>query len=127
MTNYTKLYWLTRLDSINTMVTLFCFISVVAFVVWHAVPFFKSDFDWGEDEIDKYKKENSWIKKLAVWVGLISFIILTFIPSQKDVMFIIAGGKTIDFIQSDTSLSKIPSQTTAIVTKFLDEQLKEIK
>ena len=48
-----------------------------------------------------------------------------FIPSKNDVIFIIAGGKTIDFIKSDTSINKIPAQTTKLITDYLQEQINK--
>ena len=38
-----------------------------------------------------------------------------------------AGGKTMDFIESDTSINKIPAQTTKLITNYLEQQIKEVK
>ena len=40
-------------------------------------------------------------------------------------MLIIAGGKTLDYVQSDTSLQKIPYKATEIILKKMDEYVDE--
>jgi hypothetical protein len=42
-------------------------------------------------------------------------------------IFIIAGGKTLDYVSKDKSLRKIPGQVTEITTEWLDKKLKEIQ
>lgn len=49
-----------------------------------------------------------------------------FLPTQKEAIMIIAGGKTMDFIQKDTSVRKIPHQTTEFISEYLDKQIKEL-
>jgi len=48
-------------------------------------------------------------------------------PSKNDMILIYAGGKTMDYVQKDTSLQKIPYQTTAIISDYLDKTIKEMK
>ena len=48
-------------------------------------------------------------------------------PTKEEAVFIVAGGKVIDFVQKDSSINKIPGQTTSILSTWLDEQLKKEK
>lgn len=50
-----------------------------------------------------------------------------FVPTKNEAIVIIAGGKTLDFIKQDSSLNKIPSQTTAIISQFLQNEIDTLK
>ena len=118
MNNYQKLYWLTRLDYLQGTCLWFLFISTVAFCVIMAIY---------SDAYDTEKKEAKKYKTIALSIFIISLVGTIFIPSKNEVIFIFAGGKTMDFIQSDTSINKIPAQTTKLITDYLDNQIKEIE
>jgi preprotein translocase subunit SecE len=116
MDNYSKIYWLTRLDALQTVFIIIPFLLGVGFMfvsIYNSVEYDKSP------------------KKKSVWVVgiIISFfsIIACLIPSKNDMILIWAGGKTMDYVQSDTSLSKIPYQTTSIITEYLDKSIQELK
>ena len=123
MSNYAKLYWLTRLDSIVTVLIFLLIICVVGLIMY-----FVSKVDcYGDEEYDEFKKNYGGYKKTAIVLGCISVGLLVFLPSKDEVILIVAGGKAMDFVESDTSINKLPSQTTALITEYLDKQLKEIK
>lgn len=124
MTNYTKLYWLTRLDNIQALLSIALLISGAIYIVYYIARYIDC-FD--SDDRIKYKKEFGKYANVSFIITLISGIILVFMPTKKDIIIIYAGGKTMDYVQSDTSLAKIPYQTTAIITEYLDKSLKEIK
>jgi len=125
MSNYSKIYWLTRLDSIqNLLVTITVLCVIVLFVYW-LIYLLNSDYE-GEEWTAEYRTNHSFKSRLSIWLGLGSLLLLTLLPSKNEAILIIAGGKTMDFIEKDKSINKIPSQTTAIISKYLDETLKEM-
>lgn len=125
MQTTTQLYWLTRLDGISTIFTLISILSFVASLI--SLIFYLSE------KTSNYCRDEDLIKGLGKYLkySLILFSFSTIIsiltPTKNDVVFIIAGGKTIDFIKNDTSINKIPAQTTKIITDYLDKQIKETK
>lgn len=123
METTTQLYWITRLDGLNFIFIIFAIISVIVTAFSSIINFVEIGNGGDEEIINKTKKlsKNSFIISLI----FISFSI--FIPSKDEVIFIVAGGKTIDFIKNDTSINKIPAQTTKLITDYLDKQLKEKK
>lgn len=126
--NYQNLYWLTRVDGINGLVLALGVICLVACFLIPFVCMMTSDFDSykEDDEIKERKATRAKYMKKTKWLLPLGFFFILcriMIPSQKDIVLIIAGGKTIDFIQTDTSVSKIPSQTTAIISQFLNNQI----
>ena len=64
--------------------------------------------------------------KYLVFTFFLGTLVSIFLPTQKEAVFIVAGGKTINFIQADTSIRKIPEQTTSIISTFLDKKIKEL-
>lgn len=124
MNNYEKLYWLTRLDNFQFLLFTLLFIcGCVLFFYWIGY-FINSDF---EDDFEDYKEKFGGKAKLCTWIGVISALILTFLPSKDDAVLIFAGGKTMDFVEKDSSINKIPAQTTKIISQYLDKSIKEIE
>lgn len=124
MTNYSKLYWLTRLDNIQCALFALVYLSSAIYIVYQISKYI-SCYD-KEDRLE-FKNEYGKYANVSLFTSLICGFILVFMPSKKDFVIIYAGGKTLDYVQSDTSLAKIPHQTTAIITEYLDKSLKEIK
>lgn len=124
MNNYTKLYWLTRLDSIQDLCLVIGVLSVISMLIYY-ISIGMDCFD-KEDRDDHYKSFGK-ILKIGYPLLIISALICTFLPNKNEAILIIAGGKTMDFVQQDSSLSKIPAQTTQIISDYLDKQIKETK
>lgn len=121
MNNYFLIYLLTRLDSLQDAAVAAIFFSifiVVAHVIAYALTL---------DELDKpYVLIKGWRKWLLTVLFAVSVLIKIAAPTRNEAIIILAGGKTLDYVQSDTSLQKIPYQTTKIVSDYLDKTLKEI-
>lgn len=126
------MYWFTRLDNVNKFVDYLVIVGILAIIFIPVICHIHADFDEFEtdDEVEQRKiKRVSWLKKLRWIVPVTGFFVLfkVFIPTQKDVIIIMAGGKTLDYVQSDSNLSKIPYKATAVIVEYLDKQLKDIK
>jgi hypothetical protein len=132
MNNYSKMYWLTRLDELQgllifLMVT--CFILCLVILIGSLI---SSDFDEfkSNEEIEVRKGVRQKLRGKVKWIfplGILFLILKIFIPNKTEAIIIVAGGKTLDYVQKDTSLSKIPYQTTAIISDYLDKTIKELK
>jgi hypothetical protein len=120
MSNELMIYWITRLDGI---VGLFITISVFALVFGIISIVDTFSHDWVE--YMKKKKEKRSIMLLSV--GFFFCILSVFTPNTKQAIMIYAGGKTLDYIQSDTSLQQIPSKSTELILNKLNEYLKDTK
>ena len=121
MTNYGKLYWLTRLDGLNSMAEVCSYligIALVFTIIFYCVTKIEGDASY----YNPLGKANNVLIPILVF----STLIQVFLPTKNEAMFIIAGGKAVNFIEKDTSINNIPEQTTAIITKYLDNTLKEL-
>jgi TctA family transporter len=123
----TTIYWITRLDAIIAFLGTLAVICGVALVPL-CISYFSDPFSWEDDENDKLKKKKygKWIKR-SIITGGVAGILMVFIPSKDDAILIYAGGKTYDYIKSDTSLQKIPYLTTEYLKTVLQKEVDEIK
>ncbi len=118
------LYFLNRLDAFRTVLTILLItgiLGIIAYYVMRAI----STVD--KKEVDEFNTNNRWRRRTMFTLSIIGAIGLTFIPTTKQMIFIIAGGKTLDYVSKDQSLRKIPGQVTEITTEWLDKKLKEIQ
>lgn len=128
MSNEAKIYWLTRLDGINGLfiwlsILIGFFIVLIIFSSQASKDF--DEFKTGEELKQRIETRKKFTSKIGFLTFLCIFSILVsiFLPTKNEAILITAGGKTMDFIQNDTSINKIPSQTTAIISNFLEKQL----
>lgn len=131
MNNYAKIYWLTRLDGINSFFIGMAIISILLIIGIIIGVLMSKDFDeFHHDETlkSRIKLREKFMSKIKylVFTFFLGILVSIFLPTQKEAIIIIAGGKTIDFVQQDTSISKIPEQTTLLISSFFDKQIKEL-
>ena len=48
-------------------------------------------------------------------------------PIKTDLIYILAGGKTLDFVKTDKSIQEIPGNNTEIVNNVLKLVVKELE
>jgi len=131
MDNYTKIYWLTRLDGINGFFIGMAIISIILILVIGIgllIAHYMNDCFNGDELKQRLKTMAAFKSKLnyLVFTFFLGTLVSIFLPTQKEAVMIVAGGKTIDFIQNDTSIKKIPEQTTLLISSFFDKQIKEM-
>lgn len=124
MDNYSKLYWLTRLDGIVAFFSAIASISGIIGLligVYYVIVYDKDDMD----SIIENKIKSAF--KTCCFAFPISLLALVFVPTKNDMIIIYAGGKTMDYVKQDTSLQKIPAQTTKIISNYLDNAIKDLE
>jgi hypothetical protein len=119
--NYSKqIYWLTRLDGIHRLFDTIMILSILGLVIYMVIKLI--DYI----ELNKGTKR-PWLVATCIFFLSISAIGKTFLPTTKEAIFIVAGGKTLDYITTDTSVNKIPDKLANITTTWLDQKLDELK
>jgi hypothetical protein len=125
MNNTLFIYLLTRLSSIQGL-----FVGLAIFTGLCAIGYFvftmvQLDVYYGEEPDGK--KIATGQKGMKRW-GITSIIFILFAvmtPTTKEAMLIVAGGKTLDYVQKDTSFQKIPYKATELVLKKMEEYIDE--
>lgn len=123
MSNESKIYWLTRLDNIQG--TAIAAISLM--VVFLIAYFIFTTGAWDDYEADKIKKNYGKYVTASKWLIPLLSALLVFLPTREDLIIMTVGGKTMDFMDSDTSLQKIPAKATEAMYQYIDRSLKEMK
>jgi hypothetical protein len=119
--NYSKqIYWLTRLDGIHRLFDTIMILSILGLVIYMVIKLI--DYI----ELNEGTKR-PWLVATCIFFLSISAIGKTFLPTTKEAIFIVAGGKTLDYITTDTSVNKIPDKLANITTTWLDQKLDELK
>lgn len=125
MNNTLFIYLLTRLSSIQGL-----FVALAIFTGLCALGYFvytMAQHDLLYDEKPDEKKIATGQKGMRRWgITCITFILFAVMtPTTKEAMLIVAGGKTLDYVQKDTSLQKIPYKATELVLKKMEEYIGE--
>lgn len=118
MQTTTQLYWLTRLDSIQFTFALLAIIGLIIFIglIMFTV---SGDIDY---------EDKTTIKQLRIYAVSfgISLLGAIFVPTKDEIIFIVAGGKTIDFIKNDSSINKLPGKTTKYISEILQNEINKL-
>jgi hypothetical protein len=124
MSNIALIYWLTRLSSISGFFLALSVISIAIVSIGIAGYSVAMIDCWTDDKTAKYKIAR---KKIIgkTWIPILLTIVYILTPNTKEAMLIIAGGKTMDYVQSDTSLQKIPYKATELILKKMEDYINE--
>lgn len=118
------LYFLNRLDAFRTVLTILLVIGILGIITYYVARAFSTVT---KKDVDDFNIMYRWRRRTLITLIFVGIGGLTFIPTTKQMIFIIAGGKTLDYVSKDKSLRKIPGQVTEITTEWLDKKLKEIQ
>ena len=119
-----EIYWLTRLDSINTFVFVSIMITVGVFsgtVLYCLIE--SSDSCCDEESV---KKALKYIKGSCVAFFLL-MLVKIFIPTTQDALMIYGVGGTIDYVKSNETAKQLPDKCFEALNKSVDSLNKEEK
>lgn len=114
-----EIYWITRLDAIQTLATIAVFILGVLTSMYIIAWFIEDDF-----------KNDSKFKNMAIKCATyisIPIFLLVFIPSKRDMLMIIGIGGTIEYLKSNDTAKELPDKVIMTINKLLDDTIEEEK
>lgn len=115
-----EIYWITRLDSINGLLSVILIIGLIA-TVFFTIAYASNGFETDDDFTEKNKKTLKHISIITVIVAIMS----TFIPTQKDMLLIYGVGGTIDYIKSNETAKQLPDKAVQALDKIISEYIGE--
>lgn len=123
-----EIYWVTRLDSINTFM-FFAIVVCITFIIVNAIRWFfhREDYD---DYDDRNCESCKHFRKNQIIIGIISIILsilMIFIPSTKEAYTIYGVGGIIDYVQDNDTAKQLPDKAIQALDKLMDEYLEEEK
>lgn len=117
----TEMYWITRLDGINTFIGTALAVSAAmaaVFLIGYAVS------DWKVTE-DSFTKTNLKTLKVFTVIAVLLSVLNVFVPTKKDMLMIYGIGGTIDYIKSNDTTKSMPNKCIEALDKLLDEYIDE--
>lgn len=119
-----ELYWITRLDYLNTAITVLLVILILISAAYITTCVIVREDDPTECERRKYNT----LKRFTIILSLITFLcalirILT--PSTKEALIIYGAGGVIEYVQSNETVKELPDKVVQCLDKLLDEYLTE--
>lgn len=115
-----ELYWIERLDSIEAFFTLITILSSLWLFYVCVIPTMCS-FDKEDYQVHSIYKS----RKIAGSFLATSVLILTFLPSTKEMYYIIGFGGTIDYIHQHEAAKKLPDKCIKALELFMDKATED--
>lgn len=129
MNNTFFIYLATRLSGIQAISVSIAVASGIALLVLMLYRLIELDdnlvYEYKVEQTTKRIEINSKKQKIARRFLFISLFFAVFTPNTKEAVMIYAGGKTLDYVQKDTSLQKIPYKATELILKKMDQYLND--
>lgn len=119
--DYQKLfYWLVVADNARTLFTtgiiLFSFIALVA----------SAANLLGDLNSEERERSRKWIW-YSYPIVFLFWALYIFTPEKKDTLLIVAGGQTLNFLTTDSSTRKIPSELSGFIVNEIKTMAAESK
>lgn len=116
-----ELYWITRLDTLNSILFTIMIISGIVGVVSMLGLFVLCIDDYDTNEFRFLKSVRN--KSLTVFISVC--LPYVFIPTQKQALIIWGVGGTIDYIKSNDTAKQLPDKCINALDKFIDEYMDD--
>ena len=107
-----ELYWITRLDGINT---LFCVLAAGTGMV--SLVMFACSIG---DDSDFAQEIRGILKRYFIPIFVIGILGCIFVPRTKEAYIIYGVGGTIDYVKQDSTARQLPHKAIIALDKFLD-------
>lgn len=112
-----EIYWVTRMDGINTFLTSFIIPGGMLFLGLFILSLIVENPE---------KKERLGNALISVGYAIaIAGVMLVFIPTTKEMLLIYGVGGTIDYIKSNDTAKELPDKAVKALDKYLDEISKD--
>lgn len=115
-----ELYWITRLDAISGVISVFAFVSWVATIILSIATVSTEKED---KEYPRYFKNS----KIAFVCACIFTVIAVLTPTTNNALVIYGVGSTIDYVKSNDKAKKLPDKAIDALDRYLDNINNEKK
>lgn len=110
------IYWITRLDGINTTFTVVFALSTIVLAITVIIYYVDKLNDWEDEDYSALKK----LIKISAIALSISLVGTLFIPTSKDMYAIYGIGGTIDYLKQNKQAKNIPDKCINALDRYLD-------
>ena len=103
----TEIYWITRLEAINVLFGFMIAIPIIILII----NFFTN--------LVENRSVIGW-RKCRVALFIIGVLGATFVPTKSDMLLILGVGTTIDYVQSNDTINKLPDKCVDALNAWVD-------
>lgn len=130
------IYWITRLDTINTILIITFIISLVGSLVSLIIYYCANgqsihDKHHGYDRDSEENREyaNTAMKSVRYFIPILSIstVLLVLVPTTKQALLIYGVGGTVDYIKQNPTARQLPDKCINALDKWVDSWTKEEK
>lgn len=118
-----EIYWMTRLDSLKTLLGFIIAITVVFAIIGVTIMIatYSRDYESEKKAFKIGKQLTTILGSIALTFGIIN----CFIPSTQDAYMIYGVGGTIDYVKSNETAKQLPDKCLQALDKYLTDEIKK--
>lgn len=125
-----EIYWLTRVDTLNTLFGWMIAVPVVVGIIMFIV-FLISMEDIRKEEVDEnwlsFKKYCKKFRNVLLPVFIVGILGTGFCPTKNDMLLIYGVGGSIDYLRNNPTAQKLPDKCIEALDAWVDELFPEKK
>ena len=125
-----EIYWLTRVDTLNTLFGWMIAIPVVVGIVMF-IAFLISMENIRSEEVDEnwlsFKKHCKKFRNVLLPVFIVGILGTGFCPTKNDMLLIYGVGGSIDYLRNNPTAQKLPDKCIEALDAWVDELFPEKK
>lgn len=125
-----EIYWLTRVDTLNTLFGWMIAIPVVVGIVMF-IAFLISMENIRSEEVDEnwlsFKKYCKKFRNVLLPVFIVGILGTGFCPTKNDMLLIYGVGGSIDYLRNNPTAQKLPDKCIEALDAWVDELFPEKK
>lgn len=120
-----ELYWITRLDGLETFFGIFTALAVIGMVVYVICRLIYSDDTGTVDDGDRKIIKTGY--NIARWFALFGLIAIpgcVFVPNTKEAMIIYGVGGAMDYLQANPAARQLPDNIIDGLNRFAQDYIE---
>lgn len=125
-----EIYWLTRVDTLNTIFGWMIAIPVIVGILMF-IAFLVSMESLRSNEIEEnwlsFKKYCKKFRNVLLPVFIVGILGIGFCPTKNDMLLIYGVGGSIDYLRSNPTAQKLPDKCIEALDAWVDELFPEKK
>ena len=118
-----EIYWMTRLDSLKTLLGFIIAFAVVLAIVGFAIMMatYSRDYESEKKAFKIGKRLTAIFGSIAITFGITN----CFIPNTKEAYMIYGVGGTIDYVKSNETAKQLPDKCLQALDRYLTDEIKK--
>lgn len=125
---YSVFYWFSVADNVSTFFAWVAGLGTAASIIGLIITIFGTvELDKNDNEdVKSFLQWRKWFWRIYI-MAIIGWMGYVFTPDKKDMLLIVAGGAVGNFLSSDSSAKKLPSDLTTYLHTAIQKEVADMK